>query len=217
MRLIHAAAIALLSTTAVAAHDPAQHQATPPGTPDVSAISGGHYEADPAHTLVVWTLDHMGISPYTGIFGDVTGMLMFDPKNPSAASVDVTIPIVKVVTASQGLTDHLLRAGKDGAEPDFFGADPGNARFVSTDVKVDRQSATITGNLTLNGITKPVTLNARFYGAGQLPEQMGGGEALGFSGTGSIKRSDFGLGYGIPMVGDNVDLQIEAAFMKKAG
>jgi len=46
---------------------------------------------------------------------------------------------------------------------------------------------------------------------------MGGGEALGFSGTGSIKRSDFGLGYGIPMVGDNVDLQIEAAFMKKAG
>ena len=53
MRLIHAAAIALLSTTAVAAHDPAQHQATPPGTPDVSAISGGHYEADPAHTLVV--------------------------------------------------------------------------------------------------------------------------------------------------------------------
>ncbi|WP_187335779.1 YceI family protein [Novosphingopyxis iocasae] len=213
MRIVHAVALALLSTTAVAAQAPSG----PPGSPDVSAISGGHYEADPAHTLVVWTLDHMGISPYTGIFGDVTGMLMFDPKNPSAASVDVTIPVSKVVTASQGLTDHLLRPAKDGGDPDFFGANPADARFVSTDVKVERQSATITGNLTLNGITKPVTLNARFYGAGQLPEQMGGGEALGFSGTGSIKRSDFGLGYGIPMVGDNVDLQIEAAFMKKAG
>jgi polyisoprenoid-binding protein YceI len=165
---------------------------------------------------VVWTLDHLGFSPYTGIFGDVTGSLTIDPRNPGSAKVDVTIPVSKVVTASAGLTQHLLRPGKDGGKPDFFGASPADARFVSTSVIASGQTARINGNLTLNNVTRPVTLDASFYGAGKMPAEMGGKENVGFRATATIKRSDFGLGFGVPMVGDEVKLEISAAF-EKAG
>lgn len=205
MRSIIVLAVALVSTAAFA-------QA--PGAPNRAAISGGTYTADPGHSLVVWTLDHMGFSPYTGIFGDVTGSLTIDPKNPAAAKVDVTIPVAKVTTASAGLTQHLLRPGKDGGKPDFFGPSPANARFVSTRVVPRGDSAQVTGDLTFNGVTRPVTLDAQFYGAGKLPAAMGGKENIGFRATGTINRSDFGLGFGVPMVGDAVKLDISAAFEK---
>jgi polyisoprenoid-binding protein YceI len=209
MRSIYAVAIALVSTAAIA-----QAPTSAPGSRNPAAVSGGTYSVDPSHTLVVWTLDHLGFSPYSGIFGDVTGTLTLDPKNLNAAKVDVTIPVSKVVTASAGLTDHLLRAGKDGGKPDFFGAAPPAARFVSTSVATKGQRAKIRGNLTLNGVTRPVTLDAAFYGAGTMPAQMGGKENVGFKATGAILRSQFGLGFGIPMVGDEVKLDISAAFQK---
>jgi polyisoprenoid-binding protein YceI len=209
MRSIYAVAIALVSTAAIA-----QAPTSAPGSRNPAAVSGGTYSVDPSHTLVVWTLDHLGFSPYSGIFGDVTGTLTLDPKNLNAAKVDVTIPVSKVVTASAGLTDHLLRAGKDGGKPDFFGAAPAAARFVSTSVVAKGQKARITGNLSLNGVTRPVTLDAAFYGAGTMPAQMGGKENVGFKASGMIRRSQFGLGFGIPMVGDEVKLDISAAFQK---
>ena len=209
MRLAYAVAAALISTAAVAQAPPAV-----PGSRNPGAVTGGTYAVDPGHTLVVWTLDHLGFSPYSGIFGDVTGSLTLDPKNPSAAKVDVTIPVSKVVTASAGLTQHLLRPGKDGGKPDFFGANPGDARFVSTRVVAAGQKAKITGNLTLNGVTRPVTLDAAFYGAGKMPAQMGGQENVGFKATATILRSQFGLGFAVPMVGDAVKLDISAAFQK---
>lgn len=185
-----------------------------PGSTNRAAVTGGTYRADPAHSLVVWTLDHLGFSPYTGIFGDVTGTLVIDPKNPGAATVDVTIPVAKVTTASAALTQHLLRPGKDGGKPDFFGPTPADARFVSTRVVPRGDSATVTGELTFNGVTRPVTLDATFYGAGKLPAEMGGKENIGFRATGTIRRSDFGLGFGVPMVGDAVKLDISAALEK---
>ena len=209
MRLIYAVAIALVSTAAIA-----QAPTSAPGSRNPAAVSGGTYSVDPSHTLVVWTLDHLGFSPYSGIFGDVTGTLTLDPKNLNAAKVDVTIPVSKVVTASAGLTEHLLRAGKNGGKADFFGAAPAAARFVSTSVAARGQKARIRGNLTLNGVTRPVTLDAAFYGAGTMPAQMGGKENVGFKATGTIRRSQFGLGFGIPMVGDEVKLDISAAFEK---
>lgn len=210
MRLAFAAALLLATGAAVAQQSPT----AAPGSKNPASITGGTYTADPGHTLVTWTLDHMGFSPYTGIFGDVTGTLTLDPKNPSAAKVEVTVPVSKVTTASAGLTAHLTRAGKDGGKPDFFGANAADAKFVSTAVKVSGQSAKVTGNLTLMGVTKPVTLDATFYGAGKAPAQMGGKENVGFHATGSIKRSEFGLGYGVPVVGDTVKLDIAAAFQK---
>jgi polyisoprenoid-binding protein YceI len=209
MRLVYAVALALASTIAVA-----QAPMSKPGSANPAAVTGGTYKADPDHTLVLWTVDHLGFTPYTGIFGAVTGTLTLDPKNPNGAKVDVTIPVSKVITASAGLTAHLLRAGKDGGKPDFFGPDPADARFVSTSVVANGQKAKITGNLTLNGVTRPVTLDASFYGAGKMPANMGGQENVGFRATGTIKRSDFGVMMGIPLVSDDVALEIAAAFQK---
>jgi len=206
MRLVHAALPALLLTGLAGA------LVAQPGKPDPAAVTGGAYTADADHTLVKWQVDHFGFTPYFGIFGSVTGTLQLDPKNPSAAKVDVTIPVSKVTTASAGLTGHLLKAAEAGKSADFFGANPADAKFVSTNVAVSGQTAKITGNLTLNGVTKPVTLDAKFYGAGKSP--MGGKENVGFTATGAIKRSDFGVGFAIPMVSDEVKLEIVAAFVK---
>jgi polyisoprenoid-binding protein YceI len=205
MRLIHAALPALL-LAGLAGGLVAQ-----PGKPDPAAITGGRYTVDAGHTLVKWEVDHLGFTPYFGLFGDVTGTLDLDPTNPSAAKVDVTIPVAKVTTASPGLTSHLLRAAAEGQAAHFFGANPADARFVSTAVAVSGQEATITGDLTLNGVTRPVTLAAKFYGAGK---GMGNKENVGFTATGAIKRSDYSISYGLPGVGDVVKLEIVAAFVK---
>ena len=185
-----------------------------PGTRNPAAITGGTYTVDPGHTLITWRVDHLGFNDYVGIFGDATGTLTLDRANLNAAKVDITIPISKVTTASAGLTSHLLRAGKDGGKADFFGASPPDARFVSTRVVAMGQRAKITGNLTLNGITRPVTLDAEFVGAGKAPAQMGGKENVGFHARGTIQRSQFGIGFGVPVVGDTVALDITVAFQK---
>ena len=187
------------------------------GTRDASLITGGNYTADHEHTLIRWRVDHLGITPYFGLFGQITGNLVLDPANPAAAKVDVTIPVAQVTTASAGLTAHLLKApAQAGGKPDFFGPSPAPARFVSTAVAADKAAGTakITGNLTLNGVTKPVTLDASFYGAGKAPPEMGNAEMVGFEAKSKIKRSDFGIDMGIPLVSDEVDLEIVAAFTK---
>ncbi len=214
MRKILIATLALATIPAVAQQMPM----TAPGSKDASKVTGGTYAVDPQHTIVRWTVDHLGFSPYFGLFGQPTGSLTLDPRNPGATRVDITIPVAKVTTASPGLTAHLLRAGKDGGKPDFFGAAPADARFVSTSVVVDADGdeAKLTGNLTLNGITKPVVLDVDFYGAGMSPA-MGGNpskENVGFTAEGKIKRSDFGISAGIPLVSDEVALDITAAFTK---
>jgi polyisoprenoid-binding protein YceI len=202
---------ALLAATALGGAAIAQMPTEKPGSTDPSRVSGGIYTADPGHTLVGWRVDHLGFSDYFGLFGEVTGTLRLDPANPGAAKVDVAIPINPVV-ASAGLREHLLRPGKDGKAPDFFGPGQQAARFVSTEVHPlgDGVRAHIIGNLTLNGVTRPVEINARFNGAGV----MMGKENVGFEGRATIRRADFGLSTGIPLVSDEVELDISAAFEK---
>ena len=168
-----------------------------PGQLDPSRVEAGTYKTDKNHSLVGWRVNHFGFNDYFGIFGDV----------------DATIPINPIV-ASQGLHDHLLRAGRDGGKPDFFGPNAAAAHFVSTNVAANGHNATITGDLTLNGVTKPVTINAQFTGAGNAmmpPNKL----TIGFEGTATIKRSDFGLNTFVPMVSDEVELQITTAFEKQ--
>ena len=132
-----------------------------------------------------------------------------------AAKVDITIPVAKVATASPGLTAHLLKPAAPGGKPDFFGAAPADARFVSTSVQPSAGGkARITGNLTFNGVTRPVVLETEFYGAAKMPAQMGGQEMVGFEAETTIKRSEWGMGMGIPLVSDAVELDIVAAFVK---
>ena len=193
----------------------AQMPTEAPGKPDKTRVAAGTYKLDPGHTLIGWRVDHLGFSDYFGVFGESTGTLTLDPKNPAAAKVEVTIPVSKVLTASSGLNAHLLRPGKDGAKPDFFGPDPADAKFVSTKVTPgkDGMSATILGNLTLNGQTHPVTIAARFKGAG--PGMMGGKATVGFQGKTTILRSQWGVAAGIPLVSDRVELDISAPFERQ--
>ncbi|WAC22102.1 YceI family protein [Blastomonas sp. SL216] len=184
-----------------------------PGQKDAARVTAGTYKTDPGHSLIGWEVNHFGFNDYFGIFGDVAGTLTIDPANPNAAKVDVTIPVAKVTTASAGLTSHLLRAGKDGGKPDFFGPAPADARFVSTKVVASGMTAKITGNLTLNGVTKEVTLDAEFTGAGANPFNKK--ETIGFEADTTIKRSDFGIAYGLPVVSDEVELDISVAFEKQ--
>lgn len=203
------AALALAATISVPIV--AQQMPTePPGKADMSRVVAGSYATDPAHTLVGWRVNHLGFNDYLGQFGDVKGTLALDPAKPSAAKLDVTIPITSLAVVSEGLKKHMLG-------PDFFDAAKfPEARFVSTSVTANGGKATIAGNLTIKGITKPVTLDARFAGAGTGVPQAGGKPTVGFHATARINRADFGMGYGLMFVPDPVTLEITAAFEKQS-
>lgn len=189
-------------------------EASLPGVVDVSRVTAGTYATDPSHTLVGWRVNHFGFNDYFGIFGDVTGTLDLDPADPAAAQLDVTIPIASVTLASEGLKEHLLRPGSDGAAPDFFGPEPAPARFVSTSVTpTGDTTAQIVGDLTMNGVTAPVMISAKFTGAGANP--MSQAETVGFEGRAMLKRSTFGITTFAPMVSDEVELDITIAFEKQ--
>ena len=183
---------------------PAVAQMPAPGAPDVSRVAAGTYAADPGHTQVAWRVDHLGFSLYNGIFGGATGTLTLDPARPAAAAVAVEVPVAGVVTTVPALNDHLK-------SPDFFDAAKfPTVTFKSTSVTVSGSHATIAGLLTLHGVTRPVTLDARFVGAGTNP--LSKKPTIGFVATTAIKRSDFGMTFLAPALGDTVDLTINAAF-----
>ena len=185
-----------------------------PGVVDASRVTAGTYALDPAHTLVSWRVNHFGFNDYIGLFGNISGTMELDPANIAASSFDLSIPIAEVTVASSGLRDHLLRAGKDGKAPDFFGPAPGPAEFVSTNVRqTGETSALVTGMLTMNGKTGPVAILVQFTGAGANP--MSKAETIGFEGRAVIDRTQWGIDYAAPMVGKEVELHISAAFEKQ--
>ena len=186
-----------------------------PGKPDPGRVTAGTYTIDTAHTVIGWRINHMGFTDYFGLFGSITGTLVLDPAHLDQAQVAVGIPVRKIITANPGLTGHLLMPGGADGKPDYFGPKPDDARFVSSKVTpaVDGKSAAIDGKLTLNGVTRPVTIAARFTGAGK--GLLSSALNVGFEGTARIKRSDFGLVADFPLVGDAVDLTISATFVHK--
>lgn len=199
------AAVPLVAqTTATPTPAPA---ATPPGAADPARVVAGTYAVDPNHTQIQFTVDHFGVSNYFGIFGGATGEMTLDPARPSAARVAIEIPIDALVTTSERLNTHLKA-------PDFFDAARfPTATFRSTAVAVHGTHARISGDLTLRGVTKPVVLDARFTGAG--PHPMNHKLQVGFEATTTIKRSDFGVSYGLGLVSDEVPLRITVAFEKQ--
>jgi polyisoprenoid-binding protein YceI len=185
----------------------AQAPAAPPGAVDVSRVAAGTYAADKDHTQVVWSVEHMGFSTLYGMFGQIAGTLTLDPAKPDAAALAIDIPMSGLTVTSPEFAHHL-------STPDLFDtAKVPAGRFVSTAVKANGTEAEITGDLTLHGVTRPVILHARFTGAGVNP--MSKAATVGFAATAKVKRSDFGVGYGVPVVGDEVELKITAAFEKK--
>jgi len=138
---------------------------------------------------------------------------MLDPADLAAAEAHRRRSLwQRSLPLARGSRPTYLKASAEGGKPDFFGAKPADATFVSTSVVpgADGKSAAVTGNLTLNGVTKPVTLAAKFSGAGT--NMMSGAATVGFHGEATIKRSDFGMGFLVPIVGDEVALTITIAF-----
>lgn len=175
------------------------------GTP--SAVPAGTYAVEPYHTQVTFSVSHMGISPFAGTFSGGSGMLTVDPAKPDAATVMVTIPTKSIQTTSAKLTEELN--GADWLDTAKYP----DATFKSTAVHAQATGAMIEGMLTLHGVTKPVTLYARFFGTGANP--MSKKTSVGFLGRIAIKRSDFGVAKYIPLVSDATVLVINAAFEKQ--
>lgn len=161
------------------------------------------YEFDPAHSQVVFEYDHMGFSTSTGIINGVTGTLTLDAENPANSSVEATIPLAGLRTVSAELDKHLFG-------PDFFNTDASGAvaTFKSTKVEPegDDKEARVTGDLTLNGVTKQVVLDVDLNQLGNHP--MTGNEVAGFDAESEIKRSEFNLGKFAPAVEDEVEIKI---------
>jgi polyisoprenoid-binding protein YceI len=176
---------------------------------DTAKVSGGNYTVDNHHTQVAWTINHLGFNDYFGLFGQITGTLSLDKAKPANSKVSLTIPISEVVTSRVDLNKHLLSA-------DFFDvAKYPTATFVSTSVvPMPGNMATITGNLTLLGQTKPMVFTAKLTGAG--PNLITKKETVGFQATTTIDRTQWGLTKYAPAVGAKVELRISAAFEKAA-
>lgn len=177
---------------------------TPAPATGAAAVQAGTYKLDANHTQVIWSVDHLGFSRLYGMVGSMSGTLQIDPAKLSEAKVEVDIPLSGLTVTSPGFAKHLASA-------DFFETEKfPTARFVSRTVEVNGEEAKITGDLTIKGVTRPLVLDAKFYGAGV--NGMSKARTVGFSATGALKRSEFNLGYGVPAIPDEVKLKVTAAF-----
>ena len=159
------------------------------------------YKIDANHTDVVASWSHFGFSNPIAHFGKVDGQITYDPANVGASKVEVTIPL-------DGLNSHVEAFDEHLRSEDFFDAAKfPTVTFKSTSVKAaGKGKLSVTGDLTIKGITKPVTLAVTINKVGVQP--MAKREAAGFSATATVKRSDFGLGLYAPNVSDAVKLTI---------
>lgn len=160
------------------------------------------YDFDKAHTSISFKVNHLGFSNSIGRFMDWDGHILFDAANPAGSSVEVKIKAPSVFMGTDAWDKHLKNA-------DFLNVEKfPTIDFKSTKVDVTgEKTADITGDLTILGVTKPVVLKTVMNGAGKHP--MSGKETAGFTATTAIKRSEFGMNYGLPNVGDDVAITIE--------
>ncbi|PKU24188.1 YceI family protein [Telmatospirillum siberiense] len=188
---------------AMAAAVPAFAQQAGPTT-DLAKLEGGVFTVDKGHAKILFSYSHFGYSTSYGLFTDFDAKLTFDPKAPTSSTLEATINLDGIETMVAKLNEHLKT-------PDFFDtAKFPSASFKSTKITViSPTTGTVTGDLTLHGVTKPVTLDVTFNGGGT---NMAKKYDLGFNATGHVKRSDFGLGAYVPMVGDDIALTISAEF-----
>ena len=178
--------------------------AEPPST-DLSKLEGGSFVLDRSHAKLIFSFNHFGFSTSYGLFPGLEAKLQFDPKVPAASLLDATVDMSSVDTMVAKLNEHMKAAA-------FFDvAKYPVATFKSTKITVTGPTTgTIVGDLTLHGVTRPVTLEATFNGGGASPANKA--YVLGFNATGHLIRSEFGLGLYAPAVSDDVLLTISAEF-----
>lgn len=165
------------------------------------ALAAEKYSLDSSHSQVVFSYEHFGFSTTYGMFSGFEGEIMFDAEAPENSSVEVSMPTKSMFTGWEERTEHFM-------SDDFFGAtDDDMITFTSTAIEVTGEdTANITGDLTMNDITKSVVLDAKLNQMGDNP--MAGKPWLGFDATTTLLRSDFDVDQFAPNVGDEVEVMI---------
>ncbi len=166
------------------------------------------YEIEKPHTQILFSVSHLGFSNSYGKFLDHQGTIEFNRSEPEKSKVEITTQTASIEMNDQKWNDHMKNK-------DFFNVEEfPTMTFKSTKIeKTGENTAKITGDLTILETTKPVTLDVVFNKAGKHP--FGEKYAAGFSAKGSLKRSDYGMTYSLPMVGDDVNLILEVEAIRQ--
>lgn len=167
------------------------------------------YDIDPNHSGVNFAVRHF-VNDVNGSFGEFEGTVTFDKDKPSNSSAKATIKAKSVNTNNNKRDNHLQ-------QDDYFHASKyPTLEFESTKwEKADDGKYKVTGNLTMLGVTKPVTLEVEHLGTMEGTGHMEGTEIIGFKGVGEIERSEWGLDAGGPVVGDDVEITISVQGHRK--
>lgn len=195
--------------------------ALPSFAQDMPPPLAGTFKVDPAHTRILFRVSHLGFSHYTAFFRKFDAELAFDPDHPAAMTVTATIKTASIETLypDPAVDFNAVIAGADLLDAATFP----EMTFKSTGIALTGEhTADVTGDFTMHGVTKPLTLAVTFNGGYGATEMDPGGARIGFSATGQLLRSDFGIDMGIPApgstfgVGDAVDLIIETELLNPA-
>lgn len=176
-----------------------------------AAIAADKYTLDASHSQIVFSYNHLGYSTTYGMFSGFEGEIMFDEENPASSSVSVAMPVRSMITGWEQRFAHFMA-------DDFFGAaedDNELVTFTSTSIEVTGENtANITGDLTMNGVTNSVVLEAVLNQASPYPfGEKEGTPTMGFDATTTVIRSDFELGAFAPFVSDEVEVMISIEAM----
>lgn len=163
---------------------------------------GDYYNFDKSHTQIMFFVNHLGFSMQQGEFHDYTGHFVLNQAKPEESYVEIAIEAASIDMDSEKWEEHMKNQ-------DFFNVEKYPLMtFKSTKIEVTGDNkANVTGDFTLLGITKPVTLAVTLNKAGRHP--FNEKYVAGFSATATIKRSEFGMNYGLPLIGDNAEIRIE--------
>ena len=199
-------AVVAAATAAPAAPAAAAPAPAPAAAP--IAAQSGTYTIDPAHTLILAQWNHMTFSNPSANFARPSGTIVYNAENPSASSVKVTIPMSGITSFTPDFDKHLSSA-------DFFDvAKFPDATFSSTAVTAQGGNRfQVTGDLTIKGVTKPVTLKMESFHL--MPHPMLKKDALGANAVTKVKRSEFNMGKYTPHVGDDVTIEIAVEAIKQ--
>lgn len=175
--------------------------ALPAGPAPAAAPRGDHdWNVDPVHSSVVFRIKHANVAWFKGSFGVINGSITLDPSKPEAGSVKLTIPVDSVHTHDQKRDAHL-------EGPDFFSnKENPEITFHSTKIAAQGAALAVTGELAMAGKTKSITIPVEKVGEGEFH-----GKRVGYTTTFTVKRTDFGMTYGVEgnMLGDEVTLMID--------
>ncbi|KIN72084.1 YceI family protein [Sulfitobacter guttiformis] len=171
------------------------------------AMAAEKYVLDASHSQVLFSYNHLGFSTTHGMFSGFEGEIMFDQEDPANSTVSVSMPTKSMFTGWEARDEHFM-------SDDFFGAtDEDMITFTSTSIEVTGDNtANITGDLTMNDITKSVVLAANLNQASEHP--MANKPWAGFNATTTLLRSDFGVDQFAPFVGDEISVMISLEAMK---